>query len=278
MKNNKVFARGYDKFFRVDELGGWSKVEFKGTVHAYKKYNGLLGLLTSDGKELVYMSKGTVYTPNNEGKYAKLVKDVISKQLEDKPDAIDFLIKFLEDKTMLFEVVDEEKDPHIVHNFDKPTAVMLDIVYNSLVFKKLGYKALVSVANKVQLPVKEQLGSFSSDVRKNVEAIVKDKELEGVVLEDSTGFMTKAKTFLYTEIKARRSSWDYEIKNDRVSLNEFSKRLAHISGRDYSETVGQDAYTKGNIKKFDNVLKEEIVKPNPEKNLLNIRKENGLLI
>ena len=274
-QDNEVYARGYDKFFKISELGGWNKCGLEGHVDMYKKYNGFLGLLTWDKQkgEPVVMSKSKV--ADGTSKYADLAKTVIMSQLKNIDNKAIHALLF--NKTALFEVVDELNDPsHIVHNFDKPTAVLLDVVYNDLVFKKVDYENLKNIAKALGVPVKEKLGSTDTGYQKQAqECAEKQHELEGIVIEDESGTMVKAKTNLYNVIKGMRGNWDYALHH-YVATEKLEEKLNECLGYKY-DVMGNAKESKKLEQDLVKALMSEYYLSNPENSILNIRKKYRLL-
>lgn len=281
--HNEVYARGYDKFFRVDELGGWGKLQLHGNLDVYKKYNGFLGMLTYDvhQEKLIYFSKGSIFGNDDipVSPYAQLVKETVESEIRGHED---FLKSLLKDKTMLFEVVNEEKDPHIVHNFDKPKAVMLDIVYNDLIFRKMSYKSLTNISDKIGLPLKKHIATISNrNLRGSLQKLARNKELEGFVLEDESGYMFKAKTYIYSAVKARRNMWERIVK--QIAYGEpltvpVSEQLKRYQSLNFGTEIGESKEEENSIKKLDYFMGIEASYVNPVRNLLKLREKYDLLL
>lgn len=208
---NRIVARGYEKFFKVEETDATSLFQLKTTlkfpVHVYKKYNGYLGIVThsSDGKDFYICSKST-----DKGTYAQGVRETVLNELGG--NASEFL-KYLTDNdaTALFEVIRPEEDPHII-SYTHPEAVLLDVMKNTVKMEKLPYEELVSLAARFGLPVKElaftlknwkEFLTFHTAVEEPGYQY-KGNWIEGFVIEDSDGFMVKEKTYYYDSWKKLR--------------------------------------------------------------------------
>lgn len=218
-ETNKVVTRGYDKYFRSDEITKTieelaDKLVYP--VSAYVKYNGFLGMLSYDydKNDLRFCTKGVMFQGNNSKAetYVTMFKRIFDSTL----DIVGWekVKRYLKenDVTMLFEVIDPINDPHIIE-YNNEAVVLLDIVENKLEFSKLDYNALKHLGDKLGLLVKQQ-----TDVINNKEefirwcGIVLDHPIEGYVLEDSSKFMTKIKSLYYTKWKWARTVSECVLK------------------------------------------------------------------
>lgn len=225
--NNKIAARGYEKFFRIDELsrvynftGGnidFLKSRLKFPVQCYLKENGYLGILGYDESkdDLLFCTKGSI-----SGDYADHFRQLFQKHVcETGSPRWDEIKQYLKENncTMLFEVIDQQFDPHIIEYAD-PHLVLLDVVYNEIAFKKLPYSAiegddLIGISQRFGLNLKKYVNQFM-DWQQFYDFYVKASApgykydghfIEGFVFEDSAGFMTKLKTDYYSFWKYMRS-------------------------------------------------------------------------
>lgn len=239
---NEIAARGYEKFFRIDELARtyrnpdgtkpsssieYLKQRLKFPVTAYVKENGYLGLVSydKDADDLRFCTKGSIG-----GEYAENFKEIFMDH-HDESIRRD-MAEYLRDNncTLLFEVVDQKFDPHII-DYTQQMLVLLDCVKNEIEFKKLPYNELCSLARKFNLPCKAQLEEedFTNPgvIRLNrvtfndwpsfYDFYLKASApgytylgdyIEGFVFEDAAGFMTKLKTDYYSKWKHMRSVAD----------------------------------------------------------------------
>lgn len=284
-EHNEVFARGYNKFFKVGEQENtWKSIKPHLPYSVYKKYNGFLAMLTYDkySDKLVVMSKTQL--DKQKTPFVLLAKKIIMKMINDSNQ--DLIKKVLLGKTALFEIVDEKKNPHLVHNFDKPTAVLLDIVNNNLSKdfhnNRMGYSDLVKFANKVKFPVKELITTIddTENIKTELESLkLTISELEGYVLESDDGFQVKVKTYLYTSGKAIRNKYNYAYKH-KLSGDEFLKSIKNIDNSSDENIIG----ARHNLINNYNDLKQIIAKLIDEHSskepasILDIRKGNNLII
>lgn len=225
--NNKIAARGYEKFFRIDELArvydfSGSSIDFlksrlKFPVQCYLKENGYLGILGYDESkdDLLFCTKGST-----SGDYADHFKQLFQKHVcKTGSPRLDEIKQYLKENncTMLFEVIDQQFDPHIIEYAD-PHLVLLDVVYNEIAFKKLPYSAiegddLIGISQRFDLNLKKYVNQFM-DWQEFYDFYIKASApgyeydghfIEGFVFEDSAGFMTKLKTDYYSFWKYMRS-------------------------------------------------------------------------
>ncbi|MBE6424186.1 RNA ligase [Succinivibrio dextrinosolvens] len=205
----KIVARGYDKFFNIDEnrityLGNL-KDKLKFPLTTYKKENGFLILIS------VYKDKLFVTTKSNpEGKMADLARALVKNKLSE--DAACQLKDYLSynNCTLLCEGISPTEDPHII-SYENDDLVMLDLLKNELEFGKMPFSELKNLSEKIGLKCKVQeaisLNSyeeFCDFYRKYSEDINSSKD-EGFVIEDANGFQVKLKTFYYRYWKQMRT-------------------------------------------------------------------------
>lgn len=285
-QTNKVVARGYNKFFRAGEQDTWKEINAHAPFVVYRKYNGFLGLLTydKDQDKFLVCSKSQIAGTSKQAGYAELAESVITEYLGDN---LQDLKEELADRTAIFEVVDETKDPHIVHNFDKPTAILLDVVNNNLsddfVANHYKYATLAKFAEKYGFKVKELVGTVAEgkDARTEVERIIDEDHLEneGYVLESlKDGYQTKAKTYLYTANKYARSLYN-KARRKQMTGDKFRSYKNSIP-YDSTYIVGQRKKTIERYQALLEALATELDQDKSEQltNILEVRKEYGLII
>ena len=94
--------------------------------------------------------------------------------------------------------------------------MLLDAIYNGLIFHSISYDALTDLANKIGCPVKElayEIKTWEDFRDLYMQAQDEDYQyngnyIEGFVFEDANGFMTKCKTGYYNFWKFMRSVAD----------------------------------------------------------------------
>lgn len=280
---NKVVARGYNKFFRAGEKDDWSTINEHAPFEIYKKYNGFLGMLSydKDTDQFLFCSKSEISNDNTE--YADIVKEVLLNTVDFYKHG-EYLKSVLKDKTALFEIVDETYDPHVIHNFEKPTPVLLDVVNNNLsddfVNNHYSYEELLDFSSRVGLYLKEDMGTVRAgeDAHSAMERLVDtDLENEGYVLESlEDGFQTKGKTYLYTSSKYARSMFN-RARHKGLTGDEFlsSDTIVHYST---NYMIGQRKETRENYDSLLQSMAKELDSENPETNVLKIRKKYNLIL
>lgn len=201
----KVRARGFTKFFNINERPETKfemlqyKLQFP--VTCYVKENGFLGLVSydPDTDDLFITTKS-----NPTGDFAVWLKNMVEAKITEKNREKMKQICEDEDVTFVFECVDMTHDPHII-KYDEDKLYLLSIVKNDMEFKQYEYGDLVNVASELGLEVKTkaiEIGSWSEFVDWYYDVLREDYEfqgrvIEGFVIEDSVGYMTKLKLTYY---------------------------------------------------------------------------------
>lgn len=222
IETKKIILRSYDKFFNINERTNTKIHNLKNNlnfpVREFLKYNGFLGLVGVYNDELIFASKSSI---NKE--HAIWLKEIfMSKTTETQREAIKEFIKTT-NTTFVFEVIDPENDPHII-KYKEKDIILLDIVLNKPVFEKVPYESAEMLAKKFGLKYKELVNEFNnwSDFYENYletikpDYLYKDKEIEGFVIEDSKGFMTKSKLAFYKQWKLLRGLTQRYVKYEHI--------------------------------------------------------------
>ncbi len=209
----KVVARAYDKFFNVNERPETRfdmlqhKLQFP--VTAYVKENGFLGIASYNEYEdgLFLASKSTI-----DSQYAGYFQEMVRRKVS--PEHLEELKAYCREHevSFVFECVDMENDPHIIE-YPESRLFLLDIVYNKMEFGRYGYEDMCHVAERLGLEPKEraaELGTWQEFYDWYIEVMEADYEyrgrrIEGFVIEDSAGYMTKLKLAYYNFWKFMRS-------------------------------------------------------------------------
>ena len=200
-------ARSYNKFFNIDEMPltklGNLELNFEYPVSIYRKYNGYLGLLgyNPEVDELMYCSKST-----NEGEFAQWFKEYMESHYstEELRDIKAYIRD--NDVTFVFEVILPEKDPHIIE-YTGDKVVLLDIIYNTMNFKHVEYEKLKIIGECFNMEVKYRehvFDNWENFMNWYTYYINGSSYIEGYVIEDNQGFMTKIKTYYYNSWKKLR--------------------------------------------------------------------------
>lgn len=220
----EVIARGYDKFFNINErketeIPNLAK-RFNGhKVICYKKYNGFLGIMSYVNNELFIASKSTT-----KSEFAEYFRNIFENSDINK----DNLVKYLSENnvSLTFEVIDPINDPHIIE-YDRPQLVLLDIIDNSFEFNKRAYEEVKALSEFINCPCKEIYKTFTN-FRDFHEWYLKETDkdnlsqinLEGVVIEFDN-FMTKLKFPYYNFWKLMRGIKESVARGKTVKLSKL---------------------------------------------------------
>lgn len=244
IKNYKIVARSYNKFFKVAERKETTLDSLKENlifpVNFYLKYNGFLGILSVYNDELFFASKST-----NAGDYVEYFKNIFYKKYSNKQIEVlkDKLTK--ENLSAVFEVIDPFNDPHIIE-YQEENLVLLDLIKNTTNFEKISYPDLQIFAQNNNISVKElayaasNIDEFMSVYDKITAANYKYKDsyIEGFVIEDANAFMIKTKTAYYDKWKYLRNKMENALKNNK--FNTKSDNELEISFLNYLKEKYQD--------------------------------------
>lgn len=234
----KVVARAYDKFFRVNERPETKmdilqyKLQFPAT--AYVKENGFLGLV-SYNEETDDLFITTKSSPD--GECAMWLKNLLIATLSSAQlDRLRVLTKEL-DSTFVFECVDMIHDPHIIE-YPESKLFLLDIVKNDMKFQKQPYEKIVQCAAELGLTPKEKalvIESWQDFFDWYYEVMDEDylyngRHIEGFVMEDAAGYMIKLKLAYYNFWKFMRGISAEVLRRgyvDKKRLSSFTTPLAN---------------------------------------------------
>lgn len=278
----KIVARSYDKFFNVNERPETmlSNLQYKlqFPVTAYVKENGFLGIVgwDSENDDLLITSKSS---PT--GDFSGYLKDnLYTIYGEEKINKMkEYIIKH--NVSFVFECCDMINDPHIIE-YPESKVVLLDVIKNQMKFDKLPYDKLVNLANEIGFVVKKKAfvidnwGDFFEWYNEvTAEGYTYEgNEIEGFVIEDSIGYMTKMKLHYYKFWKKLRgvasSVFKYGNYKWTGSLltpleNDFfgwCKTLYSTLDKDELEALKENSYT--NICSLRNMFFEWKEKHNKE--------------
>lgn len=208
----EIVARSYDKFFAINERPETSLSSLRYKLHfpvkAYVKENGFLGIVGRDPatNDLLICSKSTPRGP-----FADIFRENLYRQYgEETMNRIkDYILQ--NNVSFVFECCDMEKDPHIIE-YPKSDVVLLDVIKNQPNFEKLPYEDLRTLAKDFGLSVKHLAYTIDSweDFVPWFNKMIEEnytyggEYIEGFVLEDAHGFMTKMKLAYYKKWKTLR--------------------------------------------------------------------------
>lgn len=223
IKNYKIVARSYNKFFKVAERKETTLDSLKENlifpVNFYLKYNGFLGILSVYNGELFFASKST-----NAGDYVEYFKNIFYRKNNNKQIEVlkDKLAK--ENLSAVFEIIDPFNDPHIIE-YQEENLVLLDLIKNTTNFEKISYPDLQGFAQNNNISVKE-LAYTASNIDEFMSIYdkitapnykYKDSYIEGFVIEDANAFMVKTKTVYYDKWKYLRNKMENALKNNKFN-------------------------------------------------------------
>ncbi len=220
----KVVARSYDKFFNINERPETKfdmlqyKLQFP--VTAYIKENGFLGIVSYNEYEddLLIASKSTL-----DSQFAQWFREMLYEKVS--AENIQEMKKYIKEHNVsfIFECVDMKNDPHIIE-YPNSELFLLDIVQNDMNFSKYEYDTMVDVANQFGLTPKEkafEIATWQEFFDWYYDILEEDYEydgrkIEGFVIEDSVGYMTKLKLTYYNFWKFMRSISHEAIRNGYI--------------------------------------------------------------
>lgn len=220
----KVVARAYDKFFNINERPETKfdmlqhKLQFP--VTAYVKENGYLGIVSYDeyNDDLFIASKSTI-----DSQFAQWLKEAIYNQITEENR--EKMKQYAKDNNVsfVFENVDMKNDPHIIE-YPESKLYLLDIVYNQMDFAKYDYETMCDIAHQLGLTPKEkafEIANWQDFYDWYYDILEEDYEyngrkIEGFVIEDSVGYMTKLKLTYYNFWKFMRAISHEAIRNGYI--------------------------------------------------------------
>lgn len=256
----KVVARAYTKFFNINERPETKfdmlqyKLQFP--VTAYVKENGFLGIVSYNEYEddLFIASKSTI-----DSQFAQWFKDMLYEKVSSKNLAK--MKEYIKENNVsfVFECVDMKNDPHIIE-YPESELFLLDIVRNDMEFSKYEYDQMVDIANQFGLTHKEkafEIATWQEFYDWYYDILEEDYEyngrkIEGFVIEDSVGYMTKLKLTYYNFWKFMRSISHEAIRNGYIrktsalttpTANEFYAWVRKLHDVEDKDSIPKDICT-----------------------------------
>lgn len=256
----KVVARAYDKFFNINERPETKfdmlqyKLQFP--VTAYVKENGFLGIVSYNEYEddLFIASKSTI-----DSQFAQWFKEMLFEKVSS--ENIEKMKKYIKENNVsfVFECVDMKNDPHIIE-YPESELFLLDIVRNDMEFSKYEYEKMVDIANQFGLTHKEkafEIANWHDFFDWYYDILEEDYEyngrkIEGFVIEDSIGYMTKLKLTYYNFWKFMRSISHEAIRNGYIRktsalttpiANEYYAWVRKLHDVDDKDSIPKDICT-----------------------------------
>lgn len=256
----KVVARAYNKFFNINERPETKfdmlQHKLKFPVTAYVKENGFLGIVGYNEyvDDLFITTKSTP-----DGEFAQWFNSLlIEKYGRNTLEDIKNYIKE-HNVSFVFECVDMKHDPHIIE-YPESELYLLDIVSNEMDFNKYEYEDMCHVARNFGLKHKEQaieIANWQEFYDWYYDILEEDYEydgrkIEGFVIEDSSGYMTKLKLTYYNFWKFMRGVAHEAIRKGYITktssltspiANEFYAWVRELHNVDDLNTVPRDICT-----------------------------------
>lgn len=256
----KVVARAYDKFFNINERPETkfdmlqNKLQFP--VTAYVKENGYLGIVSYDeyNDDLFIASKSTI-----DSQFAQWLKEAIYNQITEENR--EKMKQYAKDNNVsfVFENVDMKNDPHIIE-YPESKLYLLDIVYNQMNFAKYDYETMCDIAHQFGLTPKEkafEIANWQDFYDWYYDILEEDYEyngrkIEGFVIEDSVGYMTKLKLAYYNFWKFMRAISHEAIRNGYIKktsalttpiANEYYAWVRKLHNVDDIDSIPKDICT-----------------------------------
>jgi predicted kinase len=228
--SGKVVARGYEKFFHLDEDPGRTRDQWLDTsVTAYpvtlrKKFNGYLALVASINGHLTVMSKA------GRTDYARFAEKMLARTLPaEKREQLRGMLERT-DTTAAFEVLSSH-DPHPVNEPGHDRLVLLYMIRNAETFATVD-KVRDGIAARFGFDTPEAKGVYTGGtpglLSLALEASAQRPD-EGVVLVDARGYRSKVKADDYAARKAARGQLErvWRGKTDTLGQRglELERRL-----------------------------------------------------
>ena len=256
----RVTARAYDKFFNINERPETKfdmlqyKLQFPAT--AYVKENGFLGIVSYNEYEddLLIASKSTL-----DSQFAQWFREMLYEKVS--TENIWKMKEYIKEHNVsfVFECVDMKNDPHIIE-YPNSDLFLLDIVHNDMNFSKYEYDTMVDIAHQFGLTPKEkafEIATWQEFFDWYYDILEEDYEydgrkIEGFVIEDSVGYMTKLKLTYYNFWKFMRSISHEAIRNGYIrktsalttpTANEYYAWVRKLHDAEDKDSVPRDICT-----------------------------------
>jgi len=253
----EIVARAYDKFHNVGQHGTKLydlKQRLQFPVTAYVKENGYLGITGYNNEQdcLFIASKST-----NSGPFAETFNGRLSVKLANS-DMREEFEQLLKDRNLsaLFEVIEPEYDPHIIE-YKTNQLILLDLVNRTPEFRKLPYSEVCEIANHFGFDVKQQAYVFQkwADFETWYNVVIAEdwkyngEYIEGFVLEDSSGYMTKVKLDYYSFWKQMRTYMASLIKGTNINYSGiYAARMNDVFG------YMREKHTAGELANYTSII------------------------
>ncbi|MEM7058294.1 MAG: RNA ligase [Pseudomonadota bacterium] len=245
--DRRIVARSYPKFFNLEERAETQMRNLRRSlafpVKTWVKENGYLGILgwdhLAEEAGLLFASKSTP-----EGDFAKWFKQIFESDAGENGVKRAGDIVRNRNLTLVFEVNDPERDPHMIA-YDRPHVVLLDAIFRTEEFKKVDHADLSQIAATIGVAVKEpgptlpdwdQFEGWMKSVHAQGKYFQwRGKDLEGFVVEDANGFMFKIKLDFYSFWKSMRGHRDRVRKARENGTEAPLPRIDDQEARDFHD-------------------------------------------
>jgi len=266
-KTNEIVARGYDKFFNINERPETELAALAGSLHfpviGYVKENGFLGNIGYDAET---QSLFVATKSSSSGDFSDWFRAILdNKFTKTKQEG---LARYLRDNEacLTFEVIDPKNDPHMIR-YENPQLILLDVFHRNEETERLSYEDLKIFAKKFGFDVKARgivlhdamaLQKWHDNVCKDLRWQYHGKDLEGFVFEDQKGFMTKIKLPYYAFWKKMRSSKDRmarEWKKEFETIDQKNQKIQHLRDNHGSQAplIDEVALAKAFVARWDSM-------------------------
>jgi len=230
-EDNIIIARGYEKFFNLNERSGFQIEDIRKLrypITAYEKANGYIGLLSVDTRGDVptwFISSKSTTRGDFADNFRRAITPGLTQELMDT---------MIDDQvTLTFEVIDPVFDPHI-QEYNDQEIVLLDAIKNEINFSKKEYQYLYDYIelfdrDAVKLRVKSIIGVCENytKFRKLVQTLDTDvliqNGIEGCVFEDSDGESNGG--FIIPNIFKLKTKWYSFWKHNRTTAGYIKRKM-----------------------------------------------------
>ncbi|SFS80812.1 RNA ligase [Marininema halotolerans] len=272
-KTKEIVNRSYNKFFNIEQRPETKlkvlRDRFTYPVTVYSKPNGYLGMLgyDADTDALLFSSKSELRGP-----FALWFQELFYETFhEEKVNEIKEVVKE-EGVSLVFEVILPEKDPHII-KYEEDHLILLDIVKRTSQYQKESWQRLVNLGEKLGVKVKDKVHTFTDwlGFYRFYQRFNKDLscEIEGYIVEDASGLMTKMKGPYYLfwrhmrKVKANLADGQSHMLYKDLMVSE-----EHFRFYDWMKRVREE--------RGENFLKEHTIIQLRDEFLEEVGKDNGV--
>ena len=201
-KTGDIVARGFDKFYEINEQGIATntlenlKTKNTGVLNVFEQEDGRLAMIGYDMENtaLVFASKNGIDTPETDAFKQMVLNSFKTSELE-------FMKVFANKHNVnyIFEVIEPLNDPKII-KANEPSLILLSVVKRDIVFSQLTYENLEAFSSNFEkIEAKKKFVSFNTfenfekfcNALSNETAFKTKRHMEGFVIEGAGMFMVK---------------------------------------------------------------------------------------